>query len=85
MDTPQDRAEYRIENKYGPEESSEVLEDNDPRWNHEAYCPMGQHTTSTLCLCPQLAKAKADAQAEECMRCGNLSECCKCGAKAQLV
>lgn len=51
--------------------------------NHYAECPVsiaarGQRK-STLCMCAELEAA------EECLRCHQFPEFCKCGKKAQIV
>ena len=54
---------------------------------HYPECPTStqakKRLKSTLCLCGEIEKANRSAQ--ECLRCHNLAEACKCGAKAQLV
>ncbi len=54
--------------------------------HHYPECPVAiaakRKAKSTLCMCGPLEKAKAP---EECLRCHNLADACKCGAKAQLV
>ncbi len=53
---------------------------------HYPECPVciaaKKKLKSTLCMCGPLEKAM---EPEECLRCHNLAELCKCGAKAQLV
>ncbi len=65
------------------EQWSEIRKLNAEKDAHSEFCPMGQvGKISTLCVCEVLAKAK---QPEECMRCHQLADDCKCGSKAQLV
>lgn len=65
-----------------PSQWAELRKLNAEKDAHRAECPMGQvGKISTLCVCKELAKAEA----QECQRCHNLAEDCKCGAKAQLV
>lgn len=53
--------------------------------NHYPECPVsiaaGKKLISTCCMCPQIEAAQKEA--DECLRCHQFPEFCKCGVKAQ--
>ncbi len=53
---------------------------------HYPECPTAiaakSRLKSTCCMCGPLEKAR---EAEECLRCHQLAEICKCGERAQLI
>ncbi len=55
--------------------------------NHYPECPVCiaamEERNSTACLCDKIKAANYSA--EECLRCHEMAEDCKCGRKAQLV
>ncbi len=79
-------AERKLEGKPWPTKYifAEHVRFNAEKDAHRAECPMGQvGKISTLCVCAELKKAEDAAAADECLRCHQFPEFCKCGAKAQ--
>jgi hypothetical protein len=92
MDTREDRYFYGLDQadrprpRYTAEETARFNALMAEKDAHRAECPMGQcGTISTLCVCAELQKAEEAAAAEECLRCHQFVDSCRCGAKAQWV